>query len=271
MNCRLGLAASAAAFLFAAPAIAAVTLSFSGSSDAAFEGSGGYLDVVRGLPASTGGSHLVPIERSVGQLRQGATGRRGHHLPTPATGLPVADGGTGVDQALTNVPPFVGTSADFGNGEALAFTLTRVGNIVTFTFGTAVLASDSRASLADITAIEFRIRTASGSANSIVFSDLLFSDSVSAGQVIPGFAAADGDLLILLYEGIAPGDFTLSGTITQNWTAGARPGGSALATQIKLLDLPAMGIIPEPATWAMLIAGFGLVGAGMRRRRAALA
>lgn len=28
------------------------------------------------------------------------------------------------------------------------------------------------------------------------------------------------------------------------------------------------GVIPEPGTWAMLIAGFGLVGAGLRRRRA---
>lgn len=27
-------------------------------------------------------------------------------------------------------------------------------------------------------------------------------------------------------------------------------------------------MIPEPATWAMLITGFGLVGATVRRRRA---
>lgn len=31
------------------------------------------------------------------------------------------------------------------------------------------------------------------------------------------------------------------------------------------------GAIPEPATWAMLIAGFGLVGASLRRRRPATA
>jgi hypothetical protein len=29
-------------------------------------------------------------------------------------------------------------------------------------------------------------------------------------------------------------------------------------------------VVPEPATWAMLIAGFGLVGTAVRRRRAAL-
>lgn len=32
-----------------------------------------------------------------------------------------------------------------------------------------------------------------------------------------------------------------------------------------------VGGVPEPANWAMLIAGFGLTGAAMRRRRAALA
>ncbi|MGL6042527.1 MAG: PEPxxWA-CTERM sorting domain-containing protein [Sandaracinobacteroides sp.] len=30
------------------------------------------------------------------------------------------------------------------------------------------------------------------------------------------------------------------------------------------------GIVPEPATWAMMIAGFGLVGFAMRRRKAAM-
>ncbi len=30
---------------------------------------------------------------------------------------------------------------------------------------------------------------------------------------------------------------------------------------------PAQGVVPEPATWAMLIAGFGMVGATLRRRR----
>ncbi|MBB5684614.1 DVUA0089 family protein [Sphingobium boeckii] len=31
-------------------------------------------------------------------------------------------------------------------------------------------------------------------------------------------------------------------------------------------DVTIGGAVPEPATWAMMIAGFGLVGAGMRRR-----
>ena len=32
-----------------------------------------------------------------------------------------------------------------------------------------------------------------------------------------------------------------------------------------------VGAVPEPATWAMMIGGFGLVGAAMRRRAAATA
>jgi len=48
------------------------------------------------------------------------------------------------------------------------------------------------------------------------------------------------------------------------WTDGVRGsgGGGGGGTP---------GVIPEPATWAMMIAGFGLVGGVMRRRREALA
>jgi hypothetical protein len=34
-------------------------------------------------------------------------------------------------------------------------------------------------------------------------------------------------------------------------------------------DVTAVGGVPEPASWAMMIAGFGLIGAATRRRRAA--
>ena len=34
---------------------------------------------------------------------------------------------------------------------------------------------------------------------------------------------------------------------------------------------PPPPVVPEPASWAMMIAGFGLVGAAMRRRKAAIA
>lgn len=49
---------------------------------------------------------------------------------------------------------------------------------------------------------------------------------------------------------------------------GTGPGGAGtLATNQGFVTVP--GVIPEPATWAMMIGGFGMVGATMRRRRAA--
>lgn len=48
----------------------------------------------------------------------------------------------------------------------------------------------------------------------------------------------------------------------------ARFGASQLQFGVFRLDAPA---VPEPATWAMMIAGFGLVGASLRRRRMAAA
>lgn len=55
---------------------------------------------------------------------------------------------------------------------------------------------------------------------------------------------------------------------------GALPDGLSFTSQsgvfLSGLSGPAPGV-PEPASWAMLIAGFGLVGARLRRRRAALA
>jgi hypothetical protein len=73
-----------------------------------------------------------------------------------------------------------------------------------------------------------------------------------------------------------------SGTFC-NWTAGGVSfggtaysidfGGTANQTAYDNItfgsDRPGGGEVPEPATWAMMILGFGLVGASMRRRRIA--
>jgi hypothetical protein len=56
---------------------------------------------------------------------------------------------------------------------------------------------------------------------------------------------------------VAAGSYTFS--ITGDG-AGGLPAGLYVAATT--------GAVPEPATWAMLIAGFGMVGAAMRRRAA---
>jgi len=73
---------------------------------------------------------------------------------------------------------------------------------------------------------------------------------------------------IFLWDKIA-GDFTLTGNIFLGW-ANFRPISSTANMQFKLLALPdgpPIEPVPEPSSWVMLIAGFGLVGASLRRRR----
>jgi hypothetical protein len=40
----------------------------------------------------------------------------------------------------------------------------------------------------------------------------------------------------------------------------------AAASAYSMADLYQPGVVPEPAAWAMMLTGFGLVGAAMRRR-----
>lgn len=52
---------------------------------------------------------------------------------------------------------------------------------------------------------------------------------------------------------------------------GLRFGGNYILLTGTADGVPNPGGVPEPATWAMLIAGFGLVGTAMRRRKLATA
>lgn len=56
---------------------------------------------------------------------------------------------------------------------------------------------------------------------------------------------------------------------------GTTPGkkwGAVVSGKFELLSEPTISsAVPEPATWAMMITGFGLAGASLRRRRGALA
>jgi hypothetical protein len=50
-------------------------------------------------------------------------------------------------------------------------------------------------------------------------------------------------------------------------------GGSSGLARVTFGAPPATGAVPEPSTWAMMLAGFGLVGGAIRgsRRRLGLA
>lgn len=61
--------------------------------------------------------------------------------------------------------------------------------------------------------------------------------------------------------------FTSYGQVGNVWIVGADFFNRDGVDGFKLDDLVVSPAVPEPATWAMMIGGLGLVGAGMRRRR----
>jgi PEP-CTERM motif len=95
--------------------------------------------------------------------------------------------------------------------------------------------------------------------------DLAFLEAFSAGNVSLGFtslaiAANDSTMhtLTVTAAGIAYAKF------------GGRPpsvNGSSLYADNISFDLGAVAAVPEPSTWAFMLAGFGIVGATMRRRQ----
>ncbi|WP_253201115.1 PEPxxWA-CTERM sorting domain-containing protein [Sphingomonas quercus] len=75
-----------------------------------------------------------------------------------------------------------------------------------------------------------------------------FVQALGNGQNRFGFQGIDG-------ESIASVSLSFNGT------------GVGDVRQIRLTETPAAPAVPEPATWAMMLVGFGFVGYGMRGRR----
>jgi len=162
-----------------------------------------------------------------------------------ATVFAAAPGALSVDFAINNTVPIVlGLGVEAGDADGIGFdsvvdsflTLNPPGNALrslTLTLG-------GGATFASIGSVAPAFGSAIGSldASSTVYT-LLFNPSEPFGLVL-------GD------TGFGGDDFGLS-------VAGLAPGSSFSLT----LD----AAVPEPASWALLIAGFGMVGARLRRRR----
>ena len=84
------------------------------------------------------------------------------------------------------------------------------------------------------------------------------------GGAIQSFSNSDNTNLAINWKPFSL-TFFASGPTTIAFTNGTS-GDNMLG-----LDDVSMAAVPEPASWAMLIAGFGLTGAVMRRRRAVVA
>ena len=75
---------------------------------------------------------------------------------------------------------------------------------------------------------------------------------------------------LLATPGSMPGEITMNSLNTSRIGIQA-PGGSFTSQSGQFLGFAQTAAIPEPATWAMMIVGFGFAGSVLRRRKAALA
>jgi hypothetical protein len=90
----------------------------------------------------------------------------------------------------------------------------------------------------------------------------LSTDKWYRAEVVFGAGAITGNL----YD--SDGVTLLHSLVASGLTGGASGGVAVRGFGGVQYDLISTSVVPEPATWAMLIAGFGLVGSAMRRRRA---
>ncbi len=192
---------------------------------------------------------------------------------------------TGTTGATANgTTPF---DTSFGSGNAIASNVTfdvlsaAAGMQAIFTIG---LRADSIASQTSVTRIG-DVATLTGTST---FSDLAlaypspFTLNLGANaQVDPNFVVYDADgLRIILNEQTLTGNGTTSQSLVINalrivfsdFILGDRAvtGDVIFAQSRATIDFMPSAVIPEPAVWLQLIAGFGLTGLIIRRRRMSL-
>jgi hypothetical protein len=96
--------------------------------------------------------------------------------------------------------------------------------------------------------------------------DLSLTVNGQTVSLLDGFRGATGNRLFF--------GFTDTASFTSFTLTGGNSGDVAYFDRLRfgtLVDAPPGGAVPEPASWAMMIGGFGLVGAAARRRSATLA
>jgi len=111
-----------------------------------------------------------------------------------------------------------------------------------------------------------------GAINSLMGEVTDFKVTFSGNSVVNAFTLTTADLIGLYYS---PAKFQILTASSPQFLLNSDNGPCAplcsaiiAASGIDFtVQVPSISAVPEPATWALMILGFGLVGAAMRRRR----
>jgi hypothetical protein len=103
--------------------------------------------------------------------------------------------------------------------------------------------------------------TADFSATQLIIRDQVFTNAVNWTQTFTLVGPNQFSSINLVSDSFVPGlTYSINaGTIEINWAGTGAPNDFRA-----IFDVAANGAVPEPATWAMLILGFGLLGGVMR-------
>lgn len=227
--------AAVAAFLAAGPAAAATNLVVNGSFELGADGLQGW---------TIGGSDnqgFPPVAIFYGAAQPYPNGAFGEAVPA--------------NNAPTNSPDAVGSrAAYFVSDFAVNQSLSQSVNITTaglYQIGFSAYAPANGYA-------NFYDATFSG----VIATVELANYSVSSGPVTTWQTFASSGL------NLAAGDYIVEFVFNTN----GFPAKDVVIDQVYIIaGDPSVPVVPEPATWAMMIAGFGLVGAAMRRRQTAIA
>ena len=201
------------------------------------------------LPGYTSAQIIQPFSYSVGNFNATPS--------TVSSGITQSESGS---NAIRSVSSGSATRPDFATGNFLAIHTNEGNNLASYTLNFA-------------TPVQF-LSFVFGTLDTYNSVKLTFSDSsfltLTGAQIAKGASALINDFSGLTNGSLGSGN--AEGRASYNMNGG--PGLTSITFQStnRAFEIDSIATAaPEPATWAMMLLGFGLVGSQLRRRRPALA
>ncbi|MBB4155297.1 subtilisin-like proprotein convertase family protein [Sphingomonas jinjuensis] len=184
--------------------------------------------------------------------------------------------GTGTSGPASTYPIAFNVSGQVGTITAVTFTLTGLTHtfsddldiLLTGPTGQNVMLMSDAGSSSNLNAVTYTF--SQSAANSLAdagvnasgtYKPSNYSGSDGANEAIPNVSGPYGSSLAI-FNG-------LSANGTWNLYINDDNGGDVGSLRSATLSITTTGAVPEPATWAMMLVGFGMVGAVARRRKSA--